>query len=60
MDGNAPTGTIHIGSKWFVAFGRIEESIAVDSNAAMKRMIKGSAEKSHPEHHHSFGQAAQA
>lgn len=60
VDGKAPTGSIHIESKWSVTSGRIEESIAIDSNAIMKRMIKGSVEKSHPEHHQSFVQAASA
>lgn len=60
VDGKAPTGSIHIESKWSVTGGRIEESIAIDSNAIMKRMIKGSVEKSHPEQHQSFVQAAQA
>lgn len=60
VDGKAPTGSIHIESKWSVTSGRIEENIAIDSNAIMKRMIKGSVEKSHPEHHNSFLQAAQA
>ncbi|KAK2614762.1 hypothetical protein N8I77_001565 [Diaporthe amygdali] len=60
VDGKSPTGSIHIESKWSVTSGRIEESIAIDSNAIMKRMIKGSVEKSHPEHHQSFVQAAQA
>lgn len=60
VDGKAPTGSIHIESKWSVTSGRIEESIAIDSNAIMKKMIKGSVEKSHPEHHQSFVQAAQA
>ncbi|KAI3394462.1 hypothetical protein diail_2654 [Diaporthe ilicicola] len=58
--GSAPTGSIHIESKWSVTSGRIEETITIDSNAIMKKMIKGSVEKSHPEHHQSFLQAAQA
>lgn len=60
VDGKAPTGSIHVESKWSVTSGRIEENIAIDSNAIMKRMIKGSVEKTHPEHHQSFVQAAQA
>lgn len=60
VDGKAPTGSIHIESKWSVTSGRIEENIAIESNAIMKKMIKGSVEKSHPEHHQNFVQAAQA
>lgn len=60
VDGKSPTGSIHIESKWTVTSDQIEESVAIDSNAIMKKMIKGSVEKSHPEHHRSFVQAAQA
>lgn len=60
VDGKSPTGSIHIESKWTVTSGKIEESIAIDSNAIMKKMIKGSVEKSHPEQHKNFVQAAQA
>ena len=60
IDGKAPTGSIHIESKWSVTSGRIEENIMINSNAIMKKMIKGSVEKSHPEQHQNFVQAAQA
>lgn len=60
VDGKAPTGTIHIESKWIVYEDKIEEQVSIDANMIMKKMIKGSVEKSHPEQHQGFVQAAKA
>lgn len=60
IDGKAPTGSLHIESKWIVHDDKIEEEVAIDANMIMKKMIKGSVEKSHPEQHQGFVQAAKA
>lgn len=60
VDGKAPTGAIHIESKWTVYDDKIEEEVSIDANMIMKKMIKGSVEKSHPEQHQGFVQAAKA
>lgn len=60
IDGKAPTGSYHIESKWTVHADKIEEEVSFDANMLMKKMIKGSVEKSHPEQHQGFVQAAKA
>lgn len=60
VDGKAPTGAIHIESKWIVHDDKIEEVVSIDANMIMKKMIKGSVEKSHPEQHQGFVSAAKA
>lgn len=60
IDGKAPTGSLHIESKWTVDADKIEELVSIDANMVMKKMIKGSVEKSHPEQHQGFVQAAKA
>lgn len=60
VNGKAPTGAIVILSKWRVYADRIEEDVSIDSNFVMNRMIKGNVEKSHPQQHLGFCQAAQA
>lgn len=60
VDGKAPTGSIHIESKWVVHADKIEEAVSIDANLIMKKMIKGNVEKSHPEQHQGFVNAATA
>ncbi|KAI1340909.1 hypothetical protein F5Y15DRAFT_36022 [Xylariaceae sp. FL0016] len=60
VDGKAPTGALMIKSQWRVAAGKLEESVEIESNMLMKKMIKGNVEKSHPEQHQGFLTAAQA
>ncbi|KAI1488640.1 hypothetical protein F5X96DRAFT_671452 [Biscogniauxia mediterranea] len=49
-----------IASRWRVrvrddgAAATLEESVEIDSNVLMKKMIKGNVEKTHPEHHQGF------
>ncbi|CAN8095197.1 unnamed protein product [Discula destructiva] len=60
VNGKAPTGSILVVSKWLVHADRIEEVVSIDSNFVMNKMIKGNVEKSHPQQHLGFCQAAQA
>lgn len=46
-----PIGTLTIKGEWRVADGVIKEEVEVDTNFAMKRMVKGNIEKTHPEQH---------
>jgi hypothetical protein len=55
--GKAPTGSINIVSKWRVANGKLEESIVIDSNLIMIRMIRSGVEKDHPAQHQRFIEA---
>lgn len=60
INGKAPTGAILIESKWTVFADKIEEDVSIDANLIMNKMIKGSIEKTHPEQHSHFVQAARA
>lgn len=60
IDGKAPTGAIHVESKWTVYEDRVEEDVNINANMIMNKMIKGNVEKSHPEQHKSFFQTVRA
>ncbi|ETS83900.1 hypothetical protein PFICI_05776 [Pestalotiopsis fici W106-1] len=57
IDAKAPTGAIRLESKWRVVGEKLEESIRIDSNMLMNKMIKGNVEKSHPAQHQGLLQA---
>jgi hypothetical protein len=59
IDGKAPTGAIRLGSKWRVVGDRLEESVKIDSNMLMNKLIKGNVEKNHPAQHLGLIQAVQ-
>lgn len=46
-----PVGTLVIKGEWRVVDGVIKEDVEVETNFAMKRMVKGNIEKTHPEQH---------
>lgn len=46
-----PVGTLVIKGEWRVADGALKEDVEVETNFAMKRMVKGNIEKTHPEQH---------
>ncbi|KAE9981403.1 hypothetical protein BLS_007479 [Venturia inaequalis] len=46
-----PVGSLTIKGEWRVVDGAIKEDVEVDTNFAMKRMVKGNIEKTHPEQH---------
>lgn len=60
INGKAPTGALLIESRWTVFEDKIEEDVTIDANMIMNKMIKGSIEKTHPEQHSNFVQAARA
>jgi hypothetical protein len=46
-----PVGTLVIKGQWRAADGTLKEDVEVETNFAMKRMVKGNIEKTHPEQH---------
>lgn len=60
VEAKAPTGAIRLESTWRVASGKLEESVRIDSNFMMNKMIKGNVEKSHPAQHQGLLQAVKA
>lgn len=46
-----PVGSLIIKGQWRVVDGTLKEDVEVDTNFAMKRMVKGNIEKTHPEQH---------
>ncbi|KAI0596715.1 hypothetical protein F4775DRAFT_283413 [Biscogniauxia sp. FL1348] len=62
VEGRAPAGgALLITSRWRVRAGALDESVEIDSNLLMKKMVKGNVEKTHPDHHQGFlAEAARA
>ncbi|KAH6647239.1 hypothetical protein BKA67DRAFT_663576 [Truncatella angustata] len=60
IDGKAPTGAIRLESAWRVVGDKIEETVTIDSNMLMNKMIKSNVEKSHPAQHQGLIQAVRA
>lgn len=60
IDGKAPTGAIRLESKWRVIGDKLEESVKIDSNMLMNKLIKGNVEKSHPAQHQGLIRAVKA
>ncbi|TID15999.1 polyketide synthase protein [Venturia nashicola] len=46
-----PVGSLIIKGEWRVVDGTIKEDVDIDTNFAIKRMVKGNIEKTHPEQH---------
>ncbi|KAI0381894.1 hypothetical protein F5Y04DRAFT_254594 [Hypomontagnella monticulosa] len=66
VDGKTPTGAMVIRTRWRVRGGNgdvgcIEEEVEIESNIIVKKMVKGSIDKGHPEYHQNFlAEAAKA
>jgi hypothetical protein len=46
-----PVGTLIIKGQWRALDGTLKEDVEIETNFAMKRMVKGNIEKTHPEQH---------
>jgi len=51
VDARMPLGSMKVSGKWRVADGALKEEVEIDANIAVKKLVKGNIEKSHPEHH---------
>lgn len=60
IDGKAPTGAIRIESKWRIVGDKLEETVKIDSNMLMNKMIKSNVEKNHPAQHQGILSAGKA
>jgi hypothetical protein len=51
VNAKPPFGTLIITTKWRIADGTLTETMDIEANMIMKKMIKGNLEKQHAEYH---------
>jgi hypothetical protein len=51
VDAKPPVGSLIIKSHWVVTDEEVKEEVEIEANIVMKRMVRGTVEKSHPEQH---------
>jgi hypothetical protein len=51
VNAKPPVGTLVIKGLWKVAEGTLTETVDIEANFVMKKMVKGNVEKQHAEHH---------
>jgi hypothetical protein len=60
VNAKPPVGTLTITGKWRVVERQLVETVDIEANMIMKKMVKGNLEKSHAEYHVEFMKMAKA